>query len=69
MAKQVKKLVATLEQIDFDIIDQHNAELANPGRSAALRHIIREWARENGHAVSDRGRIAASVIEAYEKAH
>ena len=48
MAKQVKNLVATLEQIDFDIIDAHNAELANPGRSAALRHIIREWARENG---------------------
>jgi hypothetical protein len=26
---------------------------------------IREWARENGHAVSDRGRIPKSVIEAY----
>lgn len=27
---------------------------------------IREWAKAKGHAVSDRGRIAASVIEAYE---
>src|SRR3954451_13652941 len=27
---------------------------------------IREWARKNGHAVSDRGRIPASVVEAYE---
>ena len=27
---------------------------------------IREWARAHGHAVSDRGRIASSVIEAYE---
>jgi hypothetical protein len=27
---------------------------------------IRAWARANGHSVSDRGRIAASVIEAYE---
>lgn len=30
---------------------------------------IREWARENGHEVSDRGRIARSVIEAYDAAH
>ena len=30
---------------------------------------IREWARQNGHAVSDRGRIPASVVEAYEAAH
>ena len=26
---------------------------------------IREWARANGHQVSDRGRISKSVIEAY----
>ena len=26
---------------------------------------IREWARQNGHTVSDRGRIPKSVIEAY----
>jgi hypothetical protein len=30
---------------------------------------IREWARENGHQVSDRGRIPKSVIEAYQAAH
>ena len=30
---------------------------------------IREWARKNGHNVSDRGRIPASVVEAYESAH
>jgi Lsr2 len=26
---------------------------------------VRAWAKDNGHTVSDRGRIAASVIEAY----
>lgn len=57
MAKQVKNLVATLEQIDFDIIDAHNAELANPGRSAALRHIIREWAESRPVKVPIVGRI------------
>jgi hypothetical protein len=30
---------------------------------------IRQWAKDNGHAVSERGRIPGVVIEAYEKAH
>jgi hypothetical protein len=30
---------------------------------------IREWARRNGHQVSDRGRIKAEVVEAFEAAH
>ena len=29
---------------------------------------IREWAKSNGHVVSERGRIPSSVIEAYEAA-
>jgi hypothetical protein len=29
---------------------------------------IREWARKNGHKVSERGRISAEVTEAYRKA-
>ena len=30
---------------------------------------IRDWARKNGRQVSDRGRIPASVVQAYEDAH
>lgn len=30
---------------------------------------VRMWARANGHEVSDRGRIPASVLAAYEAAH
>lgn len=30
---------------------------------------IREWAAENGHAVSDRGRIPSSVVLAFQAAH
>ncbi|MEO5609751.1 MAG: Lsr2 family protein [Ornithinibacter sp.] len=30
---------------------------------------VREWARANGHQVSDRGRISAQVQSAYDKAH
>jgi len=30
---------------------------------------IREWARANGHKVNERGRIPASIVEAYDSAH
>ena len=30
---------------------------------------VREWARNNGHKVSDRGRISADVLAAYDKAN
>src|SRR5207342_205366 len=42
-----------------------------PGRSASSRELsggIRAWAKEAGIAVSDRGRIPASVVEQYEAA-
>jgi hypothetical protein len=53
-----------------------------PGRGAGSRggrgtaradreqtQAIREWARNNGHQVSDRGRVPASVVEAYNAAN
>ena len=30
---------------------------------------VRDWARKNGHKVSDRGRISAEIQAAYDKAH
>jgi hypothetical protein len=39
---------------------------ANDGASAKE---IREWARDNGHEVPDRGRIPSDVREAFEAAH
>ncbi|UQN31627.1 Lsr2 family protein [Brachybacterium kimchii] len=30
---------------------------------------IRQWARENGYEVSDRGRVSAKIREAYAKAN
>ena len=30
---------------------------------------IREWARANGHAVNERGRLPQAVVKAYEAAH
>jgi hypothetical protein len=42
------------------------------GRTAAVRQRsgdIRAWAKEHGRAVSERGRIPASVVEQYQAAN
>ena len=48
-----------------------SARSSSRKRSAASPETaaIREWANANGHKVSDRGRIPATVIEAYRAAH
>ncbi len=38
-------------------------------RSAQELAVIRSWARENGWAVSDRGRVAQNVLAAYQLAN
>ena len=42
-----------------------------PSKRAAVNSTatVRAWAAENGHEVSSRGRIPASVSQAYEAAH
>ena len=54
---EIKKIAFSVHPIDLSIIDAHNTELANPGRSAALRHIIREWAESRPVKVPIVGRI------------
>jgi hypothetical protein len=43
-----------------------------PARTAGSRdenRLIREWAAENGHQISERGRIPQGVSNAYRAAH
>ncbi|MDU0293701.1 Lsr2 family protein, partial [Saccharothrix longispora] len=42
---------------------------ASEGRNKEQTKAIRDWARGNGHELADRGRIPASVIDAFEAAH
>lgn len=43
---------------------------SQPGRASKEQlSAIRDWARKNGHAISDRGRIKADVVEAFEASH
>lgn len=39
------------------------------GRSSDELASIREWAKSNGHEVSERGRIKQEVLDAYDAAH
>jgi hypothetical protein len=41
----------------------------SPAASREQTKAIRDWARQNGFDLSDRGRIPANVIEAFEEAH
>jgi len=38
-------------------------------RTKEQTKAIRDWAKSNGHELSDRGRIPTHVIEEFEKAH
>lgn len=44
---------------------------ARGSRSGAVSDAaeVREWARANGHQVSDRGRVSAEIRKAYDAAH
>jgi hypothetical protein len=54
---------------------KHRADAgsARPRRGAAVRGpasgvdtaAVREWARDNGHEVSERGRVSKKIIDAY----
>lgn len=39
------------------------------GRSKEETQAIRQWAQDNGHNPSARGRITQSIIDAYNQAH
>lgn len=49
-----------------------SGRVTRPRRDTTTGHArntasIREWARAHGHEISDRGRIPAKVLQAYEK--
>ena len=39
------------------------------GRSREQTQAVREWARQQGHSINDRGRIPASIQQAFDQAH
>ncbi|RMB61157.1 histone-like nucleoid-structuring protein Lsr2 [Tessaracoccus antarcticus] len=58
-------------------VDKARRTTGAPRRTAARRtgsggtdaSAVRTWAREQGHEVSDRGRVPKEIRDAYEQAH
>lgn len=53
-------------ELDEALDNLPGASTSKSGRSPEELDAIRAWARDNGHEVADRGRIAAAIITAYE---
>jgi hypothetical protein len=45
------------------------ASASDSGRSREQTQAVREWARQQGHSINDRGRIPASIQQAFDQAH
>ncbi|MGH3772410.1 MAG: histone-like nucleoid-structuring protein Lsr2 [Pseudonocardiaceae bacterium] len=46
-----------------------NGGVARSGYNRDTLKAIREWAKQNGHSVSDRGRLPLNVLHAWEADH
>jgi hypothetical protein len=71
-----KKNAAAFERAMKPYLDSARRIRGSRGRRSGLARsgkrdltAIREWAAQNGFEVSSRGRIAGTVIDAYEAAH
>jgi Lsr2 len=81
---KVLPVISALYGVDLSVPAQH-ADVVSARRTRSPRakqsagrrskraevkaSAIREWARSNGHQVSDRGRVAAELVEAYRAAN
>jgi hypothetical protein len=46
-----------------------NGAVSHSGYNRDTLRAIREWAKQNGHSVSDRGRLPLTVVSAWEANH
>ncbi len=42
---------------------------SSSGYNRETQRAIRQWAKQHGHTVSDRGRLPASIVKAWEDQH
>ncbi|MDQ3904846.1 MAG: Lsr2 family protein [Actinomycetota bacterium] len=48
---------------------QASPSTSGSGRSREQIQAVREWARQQGHSINNRGRIPASIQHAFDQAH
>ena len=46
-----------------------SAAAPTPARTPADVRTIRQWAADEGYEIADRGRVPASIVDAYDAAH
>jgi hypothetical protein len=70
-AQDLRDAMATWVGNARKVSSRPTSRQARRGRStgAARATEIREWARENGYQVNDRGRISQEIQTAYDAAH
>lgn len=67
-AKNKKELLARLEPYIAKARKVGGSTRRSQGTAGSDAARIRAWAKENGHAVPDRGRIPLSIQDAYKAA-
>jgi Lsr2 len=67
-AAQFRKAIAPYIEHGWRV-SRGRAHAARPARDRGHSSDVREWARQQGIEVSERGRIPASVLAGYEAAH
>ena len=64
----VDRATQFLEQLP-NVSGSTAAGLTSSGKSPEELAAVRTWARENGHEVSDKGRVPKEILEAWDKRH
>jgi hypothetical protein len=68
-AEELREAFKRYTQAARRMTGRQAAEKPQGRRSRQDTSAIREWAKANGHEVNERGRIASSVVQAYEAAN
>jgi hypothetical protein len=67
LEKALKPYMEAGRKVQGHVLRRQARPTSRAGRAAELAKI-RAWARRNGYELSDRGRIAGPIVEAYEAA-
>lgn len=68
-AQQLREALATFVGHGRKVGGRRGARKSATATGGPSAAEIRDWARENGHDVPDRGRIPAEIRDAYTAAH
>ena len=69
LEKALKPYIAKATELRGGSRRGKSAGSSSRSKSRTDLAAVREWARSNGHEVSDRGRVSAEIQKAYDSAH